>query len=125
MQAQEKMIKIIVAMDADKQSEAPARVRNFSSSERLMSGLKFLGMCWGIAILSILVPVLHFFLVPGFLLGGIIVFFIRYNRKDFIESMKIVCPNCQRDFEIANLSFNWPLRQACPQCQMILLLKQE
>ncbi len=120
----ETKVQIVVAMDADRQAESVVLARDFNHAERFLSGLKFLAMCWGIAVISILVPILHFFLVPGFLVGGIAIFFIRYCRKDYLELAELSCPNCHKAFRLEKLSFNWPLRQACPSCEKILLLKK-
>ena len=125
LQASKTKVHIVVAMDADRQADAVVLARSFHTTERFWSGLKFLARCWGLAIASILVPVLHFFLVPGFLIGGIAIFFIRFSRKDYIALAELNCPNCHKTFRIENLSFNWPLRQACPSCDKILLVQKQ
>ena len=108
-------------MDAVKTGETQAELRPLSQRERLIAGLKVMGMCWGIAILTVFVPVLHFVLVPGFLIGGIVGFFIRFRLTELMESTQAKCPECGQTFEIKNFSFNWPLRKNCPKCEMVLL----
>ncbi len=116
-------LKITVAMDADKTGTTEASVRTLSKGERFMIGLRATGITWGIAVLCVLIPVFHFILVPAFLFAGLVMFFIQYRKTEFLKSAQVKCPKCANIFHLKNLSFNWPLRQTCPNCQMVLLLE--
>lgn len=116
-------LKITVAMDAVKTGTTEANVHTLSNRERLMIALKAMSITWGIAFLCILIPVFHFILVPAFLLAGIVMFFIQHRRTEFLEQATVKCPECANVFELKNISFNWPLRQICPKCQMVLLFE--
>jgi len=117
-------LKVIVAMDADKQNIIDAQVRSLKPLERFINGIKATGLCWGLAVLSIFVPVLHFFLVPGFLIAGIVIFFVTYRKNELLEQATIICPSCSKEFSLFKLSFLWPLHKDCPDCQNVLLIEQ-
>ncbi len=55
---------------------------------------KALLLCWGLALLSILVPIAHFVLVPGFALMGIALFVKRMGEAATITGVEGVCPKC-------------------------------
>jgi hypothetical protein len=60
---------------------ATATVRNQSPSERLWRIAGGVGLCAGLAILSLFIPVAHFILVPTFVAAGIVMAVVR-ARED-------------------------------------------
>ncbi len=122
MNPQSVKLRVLVAMNADNFNYSKALIRTLFKRERIFAGIKALALSWAIALICVFIPVAHFLLVPGFLVFGIVIGTLKFNLPFEMNSEKIVCPNCQIDFEIRNLSFKWPLRKECSACQMVLLI---
>ena len=74
--------------------EAQLEIRQWSPRQRLIRALKGLGMCWGAALLAVLLPVLHWVLVPSLLIGGPLFAFMRYHERMTIVAARGPCPAC-------------------------------
>jgi hypothetical protein len=109
-------VKIVVRNDMDKYSLANLQVTSMSEWNRLLLAAKNLGICWGGALLCVLIPVLHFVLVPLGILLGIIVFIYKAKLRQFVSASEISCPACQSKIHLRAKPFNWPLRETCSQC---------
>ena len=68
------------------------RIQDWSQRERTVRALKFGGACWGAALVSIIIPLLHFILVPGFLLAGPILAFIIIGQENVVLGGEGTCP---------------------------------
>src|SRR5437899_310785 len=96
---------------------ATAQVHEWSSLERIKRTVFGLGLMWMLAGFSIFLPILHFVLVPGFLVAGPVVAIIRFTEGKRLQSMKGACPRCKvdRDFPLG-LRFNGPRTFTCDGC---------
>lgn len=109
-------MKITLQTQVDKLTIAEGDVVEYSKSERTKRSLKTLGAFWGAAILSVLIPVLHFFLVPGLFLIGPVMAWVQYKKELKIIKLVGKCPECEKEITFQNLSGTWPLKQVCPLC---------
>jgi len=105
-----------------KTSKGEVQIVTFSNSERTVRALKVLGICWGIGLFSILIPVLHFVLPPIFLLAGPIVGLMRYSIKSKILEGQGICPICAADFKITPTKATFPLDDICEACHRHVLI---
>ena len=73
--------------------------------------------CWALAAVTILVPIAHFVLVPGFFLAGIVLFVRRLREGETIVGVQGVCPYCkeERSFGAQGLMKS-NIRVNCPVC---------
>jgi hypothetical protein len=117
-------IDVIVTMNADQHLPANVKIVALSAAERFTKSLKPMLICWAIAIACILVPVFHFVLVPGFLLFGLLQFYLHFKKTEFLNSGDVTCPHCQKIFAPEHSSFNWPKHEQCPNCQAGLILRK-
>ncbi len=62
--------------------------------QRIGRALRALGICWGLAVASVLVPVLHFLLVPGFLIAGPLLASYRWGEHLTVLAVRGECPGC-------------------------------
>src|SRR2546429_9907546 len=53
-----------------KPTRGTVTIREFNREQRMRRALEGLGKWWGVALLSVFIPVAHFVLVPSFLLYG-------------------------------------------------------
>lgn len=96
--------------------------RDLPANERAMRSLKVLGILWVVAFITIFVPVLHFVLVPLFLLLGIVFATTTWMEKSWIVKGSIPCPNCNKSIEFKEESESWPSKQRCPSCSFMLTI---
>jgi len=89
----------------------------FTQQEQKIRALKSMMVFWAIAALCILIPIAHFILVPGFLIGGIIVASRRWKLKE--EGIKAAgsCPACHNEICIKlDKNAELPQWKDCPEC---------
>jgi hypothetical protein len=118
-------MKIKIQTQVDKYTIGDAEIKEYAPRERMTRALKKLGMFWGAAVVSVLIPVFHFVLVPGFLILGPIMARLQYKQELEIKDAKFPCPDCKKEVEFKKVSGNWPLRQICPHCSSQLYLNKE
>ena len=97
--------------------------RDLSTHERLMRALRILAILWLVAGITVFVPILHFVLVPGFFLLGILFSVTTWMGKGEIAKGAITCPNCKKAMEIGKEAEGWPRVQRCTGCAFTLTVK--
>lgn len=111
--------------DLDKQSDGLIVVKGFGKSARMWRAIKALLICWFIAAFCILVPILHFVLVPAFLLVGVFMFFHQMSVTTHLISGSVRCPSCQNEMSLKPMAFDWPKREICTNCRSDLTLEKK
>ncbi len=122
----ENIIQPILFKSQKSGESAPAEMHaiDFTPQEQKARGLKTLALFWAIAIVCVLIPIAHFFLVPGFLIGGIVAAKRRWERaREGIEANGS-CPVCKHTIHI-DLEKNGEIPQwrDCPECGEALELQ--
>ncbi|MBY0470717.1 hypothetical protein K2X30_06065 [bacterium] len=110
----------IVQIKADtsgKESAGEVKISVWSKKERTLKAAKTLSLCWGLACISILIPLLHFFLVPGFFLAGPFLALWTYNRISTIEGGMGICPDCRAPIPFGKRTEKWPASDLCTHCK--------
>ncbi|GMU58836.1 MAG: hypothetical protein IT380_00245 [Myxococcales bacterium] len=92
------------------------QVSSLSWGARLGRGLKTLGALWLASIASILIPGLHFVLVPGFFVAGLVFLVLRVRGTVRLEPGSFPCPKCGVAVPIEDGTTGWPAKCACPDC---------
>ena len=69
-------------------------VEEFTFIKRLTRAISIFGSLFVCAIVSILIPILHFVLVPIFLMLAIIFGYIRFNQIRSVDLSSLICPKC-------------------------------
>lgn len=90
--------------------------RVFSKKERSQRALIRLFGFWGIAVLSILIPVFHFVLVPLFVLLGPYIAYKTAQEEVTLDPCEIPSPECGGHAAFTKNSGQWPLYNTCPHC---------
>jgi hypothetical protein len=98
-------------------TRATALLESLSPGRRLVRALAVLAACWGAAIVSIFFPVAHFFLVPGFLVPGVVWAVLRGRERQQVLRLQGVCPRCAREQEfVQGGRQNGQAWVSCPGC---------
>lgn len=92
------------------------RVEPLGTKARARRALGRLVGCWGAAILSVVVPLLHFILPPTLLVVGV-VWAIQSARSTVraVTDAAVPCPKCAAAVRLAG-EVGWPLSAYCGSC---------
>lgn len=112
---------------------APAGVYDFkvlklTPKERLRKSIQIFLVFFIAALISILIPVLHFFSVPVLILMSLILSIKKYNEVASMEVQGFKCPQCQSEF--STLKASWTkkyeaTRVHCAECRGQISLEPE
>lgn len=119
-----KKIFITVRNDLDVNSWTELGLAPLTSAERWKRAFKVLGITWGAALLCVLVPVLHFVLVPLFIVVGLALFYRQLSFRMLLDAGRLPCPACKTEFQTKQVAFNWPRYERCTHCQCELILSE-
>lgn len=117
-------MEIIVYSQKDKFILQELSVHVFSQKERTRRSLIKLFSWFGIAGVSILIPVFHFILVPLFLLLAPFLALKSYKEQVRLEACSLLCPECRQLAHFAKNTGEWPLHNNCPHCMNRIYFKQ-
>lgn len=88
------MNKLFIESLSGERNEIPGRFRNVELHERTKRAVAMASLGLGLAVISLPLPGLHFFLVPSFLIFSIYSGAKRANEKYRIELSDPPCPIC-------------------------------
>jgi hypothetical protein len=110
---------------AEKPTDAIVRLARFDRPARTRRAMNAVAIFWGAALVSIFIPVAHFFLVPGFFIYGIVAARQRLRTEVAALSAEGTCPDCgfAQHFQ---LSGQWspPVETSCRQCSRRLVIAE-
>lgn len=84
--------------------------------ERVLRAGKSLGILWACAVGAAFIPMLHFILVPGFLLAGILFAANGYSDDQRIGDPKLTCLKCKSPLSLKDLADQFPKYLRCESC---------
>jgi hypothetical protein len=102
---------------------AQVTVTHYDSAARRRRAVAVLARWWGVALVSVLIPVAHFVLVPLFFLYGIVTGVQRLTTVAVVTRAHGTCPDCGAEQEL-DIQGRWrvPRELACAQCRRGLRL---
>lgn len=103
----------VTVKQRDEIGDATVYTATLDGGARFKRAAKLGLICWGLAILSIPIVVFHFVLVPGFLLAGPVLFFMRYGEEQVILGSIVSCPVCGHDNRVKEQAETWPITYHC------------
>jgi len=116
---------IIIESD-DASAEGLLYVQFVDDHQRMMGAVKIWGIMWLLMLLSLPIFILHFVLVPGFLIAGPLMAARRYGISEIPDHITGNCPLCKKEFTLGAASLhNLPIRAPCSTCGRILLLRSK
>jgi len=95
---------------------AEVYVRHWTQKEKALRTIKSFTVWLMIAIISVFIPILHFILVPIFLLACLIFTFSAYSKSSIVVGGLGTCPYCNKPFDVASADNRWPLSDVCSSC---------
>jgi hypothetical protein len=107
----------IVAQSSQKAASGFARIQTLGPSRRVQNALRQLGLYWGIGLFCVLFPLLHFILVPFFLILGVFLAARAGAVDRAVVDSSIACPECGKPFQLKTALARWPLNEVCQSCR--------
>ena len=102
---------------ASEPGDGSVTIVSFDRAARWRRALQGVGTWWGVALLSVLIPVAHFVLVPSFFLFGVYTFAQRLVTAEQATDARGTCPDCGTE-QALELAARWQVPQAitCRHC---------
>ncbi len=110
-------IKIRIENLGDQFAEYDFVLTEYDRNSRLKLALKKLFIYWSLALFFILIPVLHFILVPLFFILGAVIFARQMSQATIISQAQAHCPNCKQELILKNIKPKFPINDFCPHCR--------
>ena len=103
---------------------ATLQVEPLPAGSRLGRGVVRLVVCWVLAVAFVLVPLLHFVLVPGLFILGPVLAWLATRATVRVRSERIDCPKCGKETGIEAGTTGWPVSLRCCFCSTTFLAVQ-
>lgn len=88
-----------IRLDDGTQFEISIPVTQLSQPERLKKSIKTFGVIFAMTLVSVLIPVFHFVLVPLFLIASVVLATRQYNKVYAFDLNGVRCPKCNEDLK--------------------------
>ena len=100
-------------------TQAQLVVENLTAGERVRRAGVALAAAGALAVIALPIPLVHFVLVPGALLLGLIFAVMRLNQRQVIRSAEGSCPYCgtHQRLGLAGRVFRLPREVFCDKCR--------
>lgn len=115
----------VVLIAGARRATGQVRFQRWARSARLGRAAKALAAFWGLALISVVIPVAHFVLVPAFLIAGPIAAFRRLRQQSGILGGEGACPGCGVRLNIEAHGDEWPLFDVCQACRTPVRIEAE
>lgn len=79
------------------------------------AALRLIGL-WVLAVAAIMIPLLHFVLVPALAILGPVVAYLAFRATVKVLSTSVTCPKCQALSTIESGLTGWPVTLRCSSC---------
>ncbi len=121
----EQQLQLKVSGQGGKTQTGTARLVDLGPAERWRRGLKISGILAAAAVLTLLIPIVHFFAPPVLLLLAGIVLALRVGQNQLLLDARVQCAQCLQTCEIEPQAPRWPLEINCHHCHRALLVEIE
>ncbi|MFZ3231443.1 MAG: hypothetical protein WA160_14645 [Pseudobdellovibrio sp.] len=116
IQPKSSIIFVISSVGDERLGSGRINAKQFNPTDRLIAATKKLSLFWLMAILCVFIPVLHFILVPLFLVIGAVSFTKTIKIEGRVLQGQTTCPHCQSIIKIHPGLLAWPLQEICQNC---------
>ncbi|MCB0359520.1 MAG: hypothetical protein KDD44_07780 [Bdellovibrionales bacterium] len=109
-------IPVEILTTAGRESNGSVHQERWRSARRVRTAAKTMLLFLALAAVSVFIPGLHFFLVPGFLLAAFVGGGIAFSRGTTVAAKNVPCPNCGQMALFERENPKWPLHVHCEHC---------
>lgn len=94
------------------------RIQVWDAPARTRRALKALAICWGVGLFGVLIPLIHFVLVPVMALAGPVLAAFRWRQESAGVGGAGICPHCAKGLPIARSPVvKFPFLDLCAACK--------
>ena len=112
-------------MSAMKDAHPASSTSKSLTKLRTRVALKKLAIFWGIALVSVLLPVVHFVLVPLFFFLGFFFAYRGFKSEGQVLSGETTCPHCGTKVVVKKQELAWPITEICQGCARVVRMERE
>jgi hypothetical protein len=118
----QEVIRQIQILDFDRKVRTAGQVKValFTSAERAMRAAKFFFIFLGLGLFAVLIPVLHFVLVPLFSFAAVGSAVAMTMQKEQVRGCSGECPYCGKATGLKRAAGNGEFRDACEHCLQLV-----
>lgn len=109
-------IKIQAQAYSDKIEFGSAEIIPYTKDKLFFKALMQITWTWCVAIVCVLIPALHFVLVPAFFILGIVLAVRTMALQAEITSGELNCPHCSKPMILQKSAALWPHTEICQNC---------
>ena len=106
-------------------NNAEATIQKYSEAEAHKRAVRGVGIFFALAVGSIFLPLVHFVLVPMFLILTPVAFVFLKRTKAKILKIAGTCPACGHAFLITDQPNVWPQESICDKCRKTFKVTQD
>lgn len=118
----EQPVTIVLQDSARPPTTGAVKVSPLSAGARVGRTVKTLLILWAVALGCIPLPGLHFVLVPGFFIAGIVFAVLRSRASVVLDEKELACPKCGKPVPVEPGTTGWPAKLLCNECSSRLVL---
>lgn len=111
------IVKVVIRKGDLAPREGEVKIGHWDKKDRIWRSLRVLAICWTIAVGCVLVPILHFVLVPFFLIIGPVLSWAIFMESRGALGGSGICPECGREFSIVEGKLKFPFSDVCNHCR--------
>jgi hypothetical protein len=113
----------IASSSAGNESPVTFQIRELNPAERKEIAIRTLGIFWGLSLVTLPLPPIHWLTVPGFFLFGIVQCLKKLREGSHFEPFQFPCPECKQEVTVPAQTVQEPLEVVCPHCRYGLKLR--
>ena len=118
----EQPVTIVIQDSARQPTRGAVKVSPLSAGARVGRSIKTLLILWAVALGCIPLPGLHFVLVPGFFISGIVFAVLRSRASVVLDEKALTCPKCGKPVPVEAGTTGWPAKVLCNECSSRLVM---
>ena len=123
--AQGEKVAIEANVGDDRRTVGFVYIETFNQAQKTRAALKKLALWWGLALVSVLIPVFHFVLVPLFFFLGFYFTYRGYKSEGAVLGGSTKCPHCGAEVTVAKAALNWPISEICQGCARVVRMEKK
>jgi hypothetical protein len=99
-------------------SPAVVVIERLSTRDRILRAAAVVGIGLAAAAVALPIPIVHFVLVPGSILIGLVLGALRLSQREIVHRAEAACPFCgtHQRLGLAGRKFRLPRRVHCSNC---------
>lgn len=121
----QKSLEVIATLGDERVGIGRIWIEEFNSNQKLGNALKKISLFWLAALFCVLIPGLHFVLVPLFFIVGLVSFSKTLKINGKVIKGQTDCPFCKNQVKIHAGLLNWPLKEICQKCGRALRINKK